>query len=66
LFHAEGAKVYAVSRFSEHLKTLKERYPGVIPIACNLKSWKDTEEALEEAIEGSGKLIEIMLKENTN
>ena len=49
--HGQGATVYAVSRFEEHLRTLKKECPNIIPIAANLRNWKDTESALVENID---------------
>jgi len=43
-----GATVYAISRDTSPLVTLKEKYPSLIhPIKCDLSDWKATEKAVE-------------------
>jgi len=40
--HEYGAKVFAVSRTEEHLKTLKEECPNISIYAVDLTNWEET------------------------
>lgn len=46
--HSYNAKVYALSRTLETLKTLEEECPGVETICVDLSNWEATREALSK------------------
>ncbi|CAI9739888.1 L-xylulose reductase-like [Octopus vulgaris] len=39
-----GATTYALSRTEEHLKTLVEECPAIVPVVCDLSNWDRTRE----------------------
>ncbi|ODM93715.1 L-xylulose reductase [Orchesella cincta] len=45
--YCQGATVYALSKNPEHLKTLKEEFPKVIPICVDLSNWEEASKAVE-------------------